>query len=219
MMITKMKSGAVAVLLLTLLHVLPSPRAFAGEEAASGDLNAQEQKDQQGEAGADEGAGKTLLTLSRCIETALKKNPSIIASEYTVDVNRSRVGQARSNYYPQLNASAAYDRINPLTRTAAAGGGLSAFELYSSSVTVNQNILDFGRTSSQVDISKYNLESSRSDLAATQDAVVLSVKQAYYGVLQARRNRDVAADVIKQFSCVDQARAFTMSERRRESTS
>jgi outer membrane protein TolC len=111
MMITKMKSGAVAVLLLTLLHVLPSPRAFAGEEAASGDLNAQEQKDQQGEAGADEGAGKTLLTLSRCIETALKKNPSIIASEYTVDVNRSRVGQARSII--TAAASAAYDRINP----------------------------------------------------------------------------------------------------------
>ena len=62
--------------------------------------------------------------------------------------------------------------------------GSGAFDQYTSGISLNQNILDFGKTSEQVDISKYNLESSRSDLNATQDAIILSVKQAYYGVLQ-----------------------------------
>jgi outer membrane protein TolC len=209
MMITKVKSVAVALLLLTLLHVPASPGAFAGDQATSGDLNNREQKDQQGTADAQANPGPTLLTLSMCIETALKKNPSIIASGYTVEVNRSRVGEARSGYYPQLSASAAYTRVNPVPGTATAIAGSQEFDQYTSSVSLNQNIFDFGKTSSQVDISKYNLEASRGDLDSTQDAIILNVKQAYYGVLQARRNRDVATDVIKQFQLhLDQARGF-----------
>src|SRR3990172_6318810 len=48
-----------------------------------------------------------VLTLGQCIDTALKNNPTIRASMYGVDVSRSRVGEARSGYYPQLSASAA----------------------------------------------------------------------------------------------------------------
>ena len=74
---------------------------------------------------------------------------------------------------------------------------------------LSQNILDFGKTSSQVDVAKFNYESSRSDLSATQDTIILSVKQAYYGVLQAKRNRDVDLDVIKQMQLhLDQAKGF-----------
>jgi outer membrane protein TolC len=147
----------------------------------------------------------TMLTLKECIDIALRKNPSILAALYGVDVSRSRVGEARSNYYPQLSAAAAYDRIQPVSSPSST----SSFNQYTASVSLNQNILDFGKTSSQVDISKYNLDSSRSVLNTTQDTVILSVKQAYYGVLQARRNRDVAADVIKQFQLhLDQAQGF-----------
>ncbi len=150
------------------------------------------------------------LTLSRCIEIALRINPTIVAAVNTVDVNRSRVGQARSGYYPQLSASGEFNRKNPVpgTSTTAPGSG-TRYNQYTGSVTLSQNILDFGKTSSSVDISKFNLESSRSDLTTTQDTVTLGVKQAYYGVLQAKRNRDVAADVIKQFQLhLDQAQGF-----------
>ena len=152
----------------------------------------------------------TVLTLNQCIEIAMKKNPNIVASVNTVEVSRSRVGEARSNYYPQVSAQASYSRIyNPTTATGGVITGAPEYNLYTSSVTLNQNIIDFGRTSAQVDISKYNLESSSSDLNTTQDTIILNVKQAYYGVLQAKRNRDVAADVIKQFQLhLDQAKGF-----------
>jgi outer membrane protein TolC len=147
----------------------------------------------------------TMLTLKECIDIALRKNPSILAALYGVDVSQSRVGEARYAYYPQLNASAAYDRIQPVSSPSST----TSFNQYTASVSLNQNIYDFGRTSSQVDSSKYNLDSSRWVLNTTQDTVILSVKQAYYGVLQARRNRDVAADVIKQFQLhLDQAQGF-----------
>jgi outer membrane protein len=47
------------------------------------------------------------------------------------------------------------------------------------------------------------------NLNATEDATILSVKQAYYAVLQAKRNLVVAADVIKQYQLhLDQAQGF-----------
>jgi outer membrane protein TolC len=148
-----------------------------------------------------------VLTLNQCIDIALKNNPTVRASMFGVDVNQSRVSEARSTYYPQLSASASYARVHPQPNTVVFNAP-SEFDQYLTGFTLNQTILDFGKTS-QVDISKYNLESSRSDLNATQDTVILSVKQAYYGVLQARRNRDVAADVLKQFQLhLDQAKGF-----------
>ncbi len=149
------------------------------------------------------------MTLNQCIETALKNNPTIRASMYGVDVNRSRVGEARSSYYPQLSASAAYTRISPVSSPTDSFSGLGAFNQYTSGVSLNQNILDFGKTSEQVDISKYNLESARSDLNTTRDTIILSVKQSYYGVLKAKRDRAVAVDVLKQFQLhLDQAKGF-----------
>jgi outer membrane protein len=154
-------------------------------------------------------AGET-LTLGRCIEIALKKNPNIVAAANTVEVSRSKVGEARSAYYPQLSAKGEY--ISSKTASGASYGttvGTTPYNQYQGSVILNQTLYDFGKTSSSVDISKYNLEASRSDLSTTQDSVIANVKQTYYGVLQTRRNRDVALDVIKQFQLhLDQAQGF-----------
>lgn len=158
-----------------------------------------------------------MLTLDRCIGIALEKNPGIIAAVNTVGVNKSRVGGARSGFYPQLSVSAGYTKnstgtASRVTGTAISGGGLAGSgrsDQYLAAVSVNQNILDFGKTSSQVTIAKYNFQSSAQDLVTTENNTVLTVKQAYYGVLQAKRNRDVAADVIKQFQLhLDQAKGF-----------
>jgi outer membrane protein TolC len=199
---------------LSLFYVLSMPALLSAAEAVSSGQTgtvAGQSGDKDRSAGGlivkDE-----ILTLNRCIDIALKQNQNIAASVNSVEVNRSRVGEARSNYYPQLSAQAAYSRISPMTGSLATPSLVSSsqsYEQYSSSVTLNQNILDFGKTSSQVNISKFNLESSRSDLNTTQDSIILSVKQAYYGVLQAKRNLDVAADVIKQFQLhLDQAKGF-----------
>ena len=147
-----------------------------------------------------------IITLGRSIGIALKKNPQIVATTGSVNISESRVGEARSNYYPQVSAQGGYSRVSPLQGTATR---LSNYELYAGSVSASQNLIDFGKTSSQVNIAKYNLEASRSDLNTISDQVIFNVKQAYYNVLQARRSRDVALDVLKQFQQhLDQAKGF-----------
>lgn len=159
-----------------------------------------------------------LLTLKRCIEIAVMKHPTIVAARNSMNASQSRIFEAKSNYYPQIAANAAYSRIKALTGSqagpaAAAGADSSAsnnsFDQYTGSITLFQNIYDFGKTSSQVDIQKFLFDSSRSDLETTIEQVFLNVKQAYYGVLQAKRNRDVAQDTVKQFQLhLDQAKGF-----------
>ncbi|MDA8241414.1 MAG: TolC family protein [Nitrospiraceae bacterium] len=160
-----------------------------------------------------------LLNLQRCVEIAVMRHPTILAGRNNVSASQSRVGQAKSNYYPQIDLSGAYSRIKPITgaqRLVSTGiDGTSAenvtksFDQFSGSVSLSQNIYDFGRTSSQVDIQKFNLDASRSNLETTIEQVVFDVKQAYYGVLRAQRNRVVAQDTVKQFQLhLDQAKAF-----------
>jgi outer membrane protein len=169
-----------------------------------------------------------LLTLQRCEEIALIKHPTVVAAQNNVNASQSRVFEAKSNYYPQIAASGGYSRISPVSsggsstfstdasgNTSTGSGGTTvfssrgSFDQFSAGVALSQNIYDFGKTSSQVDIQKFLLDSSRADLETTVEQLLLSVKQAYYGVLQTKRNRDVAEDTVKQFQQhLDQAKGF-----------
>jgi outer membrane protein len=164
------------------------------------------------------------LNLDRCIEIALKKQPSIAAAVGNVNVNASLVGQAKSNYYPQLDWSSSYNRVSPVSNrnfvsstgtTGSSGGVVSSggtsgsFDEYSTGFGLSQLIYDFGKTPSQVKIQNLNLDSSRSDLRNTTDQIILTVKQAYYGVVQAKYNVVVAEDTVKQTSQhLEQAKGF-----------
>ena len=206
------KFMVMSLIVLLSLHFAAMPLPLRAEETAPADQNkpVQEQPEKKDRSGGGVITPGETLTISRCLDIALAMNPSIIAAVNTVDVNQNRVGEARSAYYPQVSATATYDKINPVPGTAAAPLGIrERFSQYTGNISLNQLIYDFGKTSSSVNVSKFNLDSSRSDLSTSQDTIVLSVKQAYYGVLQAKRNRDVAADVIKQFQLhLDQAQGF-----------
>jgi len=157
-----------------------------------------------------------LLTLERAVEIGLKMHPSVLAGKGAVDVNRARKGQAESAYYPQIDANAGYTRFQPSTiSTGTTTVGIQrvqtshSFEQYNTSVTARQTLFDFGRTWTNVNIQKLNIEASQADLTNTEEQVILNVKQAYYNLLRARANSIVAEETIKQFEQhLGQAKAF-----------
>ncbi len=140
------------------------------------------------------------LTLSQCIDIAIKSHPSISAAKNSVYAGESKVGQAQSNFFPQISG--------------AASGYLSGdpgrlYAQYSAGLTLNQMIFDFLKTPLNVKIQNFNLDSSRSDFSNTADQVIYNVKIAYYGLLQAKRNRDVAVETVSQVQHhLDQAKGF-----------
>ena len=147
------------------------------------------------------------LDLQRCIAIALEKHPRIQAAAGTLMAGESRVGQSRSGVYPQLSGSAGYSRTDPTSTSAISSG--QVYDSYSSSISLSQNLYDFGKTSTQVKIQELNRDSSRSDLDSVITQVTFAVKQAYYGLLQAGRNRDVSREVVGQFQQhLERAKAF-----------
>ncbi len=151
------------------------------------------------------------LNLERCIEIASKRNPDIIAALYTVNVNKSRVGQAKANYYPQIDSTYNYSRTSPTTRSGQniSWGAGKDYDRYSSDITLSQDILDFGKTSTQVAIQKLYLDSSGADLENMIELTILNVKESYYGLLKAKRNKDVGEETVKQYQHhLEQSKGF-----------
>ena len=159
---------------------------------------------------ADEITSGETLELSRCIAIALKNHPSLLSATGSFDASRSRVYQARSGYYPQVSASSAYSRTHPPGVVSGSGGtGKGAFDEYQGSVNLNQTLFDFGKTSTQVEVNSLDADASKADLEDVTSQVVLGVRQAYYGILQAKQSREANAETVAQFEQhLEQARRF-----------
>ena len=163
-----------------------------------------------------------VLTLNRCVDIALQHQPAVTAAQYNIKASESRVGEAQSAYYPQISAQGEYNRIrglpsstSSLSSNVVSGvgtgsfGSSKSFDQYTASAILSQTIFDFGKTPMQVGIQKLNLDASRADFDTTRAQTILSVKQAFYGILQAQRNFDVAKETVAQFTQhLNQAKGF-----------
>lgn len=154
------------------------------------------------------------LTMQRAVDLALKNQPGILASLSASRAAEARTGQARANYYPQLSASGSYSKIYPGSSSSSGYSSLATnstdkYNQYTSAINLDQTLFDFGKTSTQVNISSLNSQSARYDLENTRSLVIFNVKQAYYNVLQAQRNRDATKETVAQFQQhLDQAQGF-----------
>ncbi len=129
-----------------------------------------------------------ILSLKDCIEIALKNNPNIQISKNNVKLIESRVGQAKSDFFPNLNASGGYTG-NTIDMGHNIGGG---DYYYNAGVSLKQLIFNFGKTNANIKMQKFNKIASEFDLTNTTLQTAYNVKSAYYGVLAARAKVDIA---------------------------
>jgi len=115
-----------------------------------------------------------ILSLQQCIDIALQKHPNINAAHNTIKVSESKIGQAKSGYYPQLSLQSNYSRIGPSSSTLLHP---DPYDQYTNSLNLSQTIFDFGKTSTHVDIQNLTKESSQADLEDVTAQVILGVKQ------------------------------------------
>lgn len=141
------------------------------------------------------------LTLDRALDIGLKRNPSIAGSVYAVKVRQAQLGQSRAGYFPKLDGSAGFTR-NFEVKDTRDPFYLAMGKTYNqnvASMSLQQMLFDFWRTSTSVNVSRLNVESSLRDLDSSMNTVANTVKSNYYGVLKTRRSRDVNAEVVDQY--------------------
>ncbi|MDA8089703.1 MAG: TolC family protein [Nitrospiraceae bacterium] len=142
----------------------------------------------------------SVLTLGQCMSIALSTNPQTVAARNTFFAAQSRIGEAQSAYYPQAQWQTDINHFSSTTVQNQLVGGTRTnnFANFATGPSITQNIYDFGRTSSQVNSARFNSEASYQSLENVNLQIILNVKTAYYGVLQAQRNVSAAQEVVKQ---------------------
>lgn len=150
--------------------------------------------------------GVERLTLTKCIELALKNQPTLTASQAAMYAIETTIGQAQSAYYPQIGIDGGYNRIaSPIVTT----GFLYVYNQFFAGASLNQLIYDFGHTSSVIDAARSNHKASSEIFNYNVTIAVFNVKQAYYNIVQAIRNVDVVNETVKQMKQhLAQAEAF-----------
>ena len=148
--------------------------------------------------GEDQVKPGEVLDLGKCIAIALKNHPDMVAAASGQKASISRIGQAKSSYYPQVSINADFIRVK---QPSYSSGSItdSTTDTYDGSVSLNQLLYDFGRTSAQVGIKKFLSESSGANVTTTARDVSYAVKQSYYGLLNARDTLVDNRETVKNF--------------------
>lgn len=123
------------------------------------------------------------LTLDDCLATAMKNNPDITAARESLNAERTTINQAAAPGRPQLSANSSYRR---------SGTGDDHEGSYSTGVSVNQSISDWGRRETRIKRARLSTEAAEADYEETVDLVVQRVYNAYYALNRAVRDVDIA---------------------------
>ena len=142
------------------------------------------------------------LDLPTCIQRALAHDPSVGRADREVTTSRIQVRQAGSQLLPTVSLGGGFSRytsvspqrlLNPATNQIVEGSATAITTMsYYSGLSLSQSL--FNRSLSSVYAQALAGEASAAAAADLQrQQLVLQVYQAYYDLLRAERNQEVAA--------------------------
>jgi outer membrane protein len=137
------------------------------------------------------------LTLQEAEALAVKNHPQVLAQQDVIGAVNQRVTEARSAYYPQVDADITSSEANLGARIGA--GYLTASRLFNRvglGFTINQLVSDFGRTSNLVAQQRLLTNAAQQDYQATQYDVLAALNRAYFGTLRAQALIKVAQETV-----------------------
>lgn len=177
--------------------------AFSAVMATAGEVAA---PTAQGAASPAAAAGGKILKLEEAVAIALENHPKIKAAKEKVGAQQAVLGQQMSGYYPTVSLSNSY-------RTTTASGTTTtsqeAFDVFSSRANFDMTLYNFGKREGAVQSARETLGAVGYSYRTTAEEVVLAVKQAYYGYLQAKALVRVREETVRgRELIVRQARGF-----------
>ena len=149
------------------------------------------------------------LGLEECINIALEKNPVILAVKKNSSAYQSRIAQAKSAYFPSLNFASGFQRQNPVTNSITSFMNKDITTYTMGEVNLTQQIYDFGKTKANVKVQKANYDYTLAQSDDTIDAVIYSVKDAYYYLLFTTHQYNLAKEMVEKYELqLKRAQAF-----------
>ena len=169
-----------------LLFGFPTPAAPADNPAVLA----------QGAAGASPAtqAAKP-LTLEEAVRITLENHSSVKSAQFQIKAQDAVVHQQMSTYYPLINLNSFYRTTN--TSVSSSSGSVRGLDTLSHAANLSMILYNFGRREGLVQSARDTLDATKYAYNTTANNIVLAVKQAYYGVLQAEALLRVNEDTVK----------------------
>ena len=135
----------------------------------------------------DSGEIRNPLSLERCIEIALAKNPEIAAAQWDISAANSRLDAARAAFWPQVGIEGAYQHYVDNQRLIAAefNGQLGVFDndILRGDLVGRMNLYSGGRITSEAGAAEKLSEAEKKKFIRTREELIYSVSGVFYSIL------------------------------------
>ena len=141
--------------------------------------------------------------LNKWIVQSFSYYPKIQELTTTSEISAARVSIAQSNYMPNINGTATYNYVDPVSQTQFPVSATETKTLlfqphnnYNVNVGLTQTIWDFGKTKAQVEKAKAELQGSKQNVEAARLQVAAQVTSIYYSMIYLKKSIQLQDTVI-----------------------
>jgi len=123
------------------------------------------------------------LSLKNIIEKIISTHPSVKVAEEAIINADSKIGLAKTGYYPDADATASFTNIGPVTKLSIPNMG--TFQLYpennySASINYRQLVYDFGRTRQNIEFENESKTIAQQTIEQVKQKLSLFAVNNYY---------------------------------------
>lgn len=136
----------------------------------------------------------SVLTILDCVSTAFKNSPKIKRQKYNLDIAKSNLGIAKSQYFPVINIGAGFYNENNSDNTYY---NSHYRELPSVGVSVNKLVWNFGKTTAYIKMEEFYKIGAEYEFMDSLCNTLFDVKLKYYALLRAKALQLVAQNNVK----------------------
>lgn len=128
------------------------------------------------------------LSLSGVISTVINNYPALKKAEKDLVAIDAKIGLTKTAYLPDVSLSGSYTRLGPTTTISMPIGGtvhnleLYPENMYNATVSVNENVYDFGKTAKNVALDEKNKEMIQLTVEQAKQRISMAVMGNFYGI-------------------------------------
>lgn len=134
------------------------------------------------------------LSIIDCVSLAFKNSPKIKRQKYNLDIAKSNVGIAKSQYFPIISAGAGFYNENNSDNIYY---NSHYRDLPSVGIAINKLIWDFGKTTAYIKMEEFYKIGAEYEFMDSLCSTLFDVKHKYYQLLKSKALLKIAKDNIK----------------------
>ncbi len=136
----------------------------------------------------------SVLSVIDCVSLAFKNSPKIRRQKYNLDIAKSNLGIAKSQYFPVINAGLGFYNEN---NSNSIYYDSHMRDLPSVGVSINQLIYNFGKTTAYIKMEEFYKIGAEYEFMDSLCNTLFDVKAKYYNFLKAKALLNVAKNNVK----------------------